>query len=97
VDALRHLHERTGLEDVGALVTVLGQAERYGSHVAEALRTHAQLTRARRLLEAERRACEATPKLTVVMIIFVLPPLFIVVLGPTIVNLAERFGAMMGG
>ncbi len=94
--ALRHFHERTDLEEVGSLVNELTQAERYGSRIAEALRAHALLTRARRLLESERLACEASPKLTVVMILFVLPPLFIVVLGPTAVNLIDRFLPMLG-
>jgi tight adherence protein C len=91
MEALRHMHARTGLEEIGSLVNELSQAERYGTQIAAALRSHAHLTRTRRILEAERKAAEATPKLTVVMILFVLPPLFIVLVGPTVVNLVERF------
>lgn len=89
--ALQHFHDRTDIEEVASLVNELAQAERYGSRIAPALRSHAQVTRTRRVLESERKAAEASPKLTVVMILFILPPLFIVVLGPTAVTLIARF------
>lgn len=90
VEALRHMHRRTGLEEISSLTQELAQSERFGSRVAQALRAHAQRARARKLIESERRAAEATPKLTVIMILFVLPPLFIVVLGPTAIKLMDR-------
>ena len=86
-DALRALADRTGLGEVSSLVNVLSLAERYGSGVAASIRTHAQLVRRRRALEAERRAAQASPKLTVIMVLFILPSLFVVVLGPTVVNI----------
>ncbi|HNC98389.1 MAG TPA: type II secretion system F family protein [Myxococcota bacterium] len=89
-DALRHLDTRTGLPELASLVNVLSQAERYGAGIASSIRAHAQLTRRRRLLDAERRAAEATPKLTVAMILFVLPPLFVVLLGPAVINITDR-------
>ncbi len=89
-DALRHLDTRTGLAELASLVNVLSQAERYGAGIASSIRAHAQLTRRRRLLDAERRAAEATPKLTVAMILFVLPPLFVVLLGPAVINITDR-------
>ncbi len=89
-DALRHLDTRTGLPELASLVNVLSQAERYGAGIASSIRAHAQLTRRRRILDAERRAAEATPKLTVAMILFVLPPLFVVLLGPAVINITDR-------
>lgn len=86
-DALRHLDHRTGLPEIASLVNVLSQAERYGAGISASIRAHAQLTRRRRLLDAEKRAAEATPKLTVAMIFFILPPLFVVLLGPAVVNI----------
>lgn len=86
-DALRRLADRTGLAEVSSLVNVLAHAEKYGSGVAATIRTHAQLVRRRRALEAEQRAARAAPKLTVIMVLFILPSLFVVVLGPTVVNI----------
>ena len=85
-----HLHRRTGLPEIASLVQELAQSERFGSRIAQALRTHARAARVQQLLQSERRAAEATPKLTVVMILFILPPLFIVVLGPTAIKLLDR-------
>ena len=90
LDALRHLHARTGVDEIGSLVNVLSQAERYGSGVSQSLRAHAHLSRRRRTLEAEKRAAKAAPKLTIAMILFILPTLFVVLIGPTIVNIAMR-------
>jgi tight adherence protein C len=90
VEALQHLHRRTGLPEIASLVQELAQSERFGSRIAQALRTHARAARVQQLLQSERRAAEATPKLTVVMILFILPPLFIVVLGPTAIKLLDR-------
>lgn len=89
-DALRHLDTRTGLAELASLVNVLSQAERYGAGISASIRAHAQLTRRRRLLDAEKRAAEATPKLTVAMIFFILPPLFVVLLGPAVVNIIDH-------
>ena len=90
MEALEHLHERTGLTEVGSLVNVLSQAERFGAGIAPSIRAHAHLSRRRRALAAEKRAAEAAPKLTVAMILFVLPPLFVVLLGPTVVHVVYR-------
>lgn len=87
-EVFRHFSERTGLEEVASLVNVLSHAERYGVSISSSIRTHAQLVRRRRALLAEKRAAQAVPKLTVVMILFILPTLFIVVLGPTAINIA---------
>lgn len=89
-EALEHLDQRVGVDDVSALVGVLSQAERYGTGVADTVRIHARMSRRRRLLEAERRAGEAAPKLTVIMILFILPPLFVVLVGPTAVYVATE-------
>ncbi len=87
VDALRHLEERVGLEDVTSLVNVLVQAERFGSSVSRALRVHAAHIRVKRMQRAETKAAQVSPKLTVVMIVFILPTLLIVLLGPAAVRM----------
>lgn len=96
-EALSHLEWRVGVDDISALVGVLSQAERYGAGIAESVRVHAQVARRRRILDAERRAAEAAPKLTVVMILFVLPPLFVVLIGPTVVHVVTHLLPMLEG
>ncbi len=82
----RHAYDnpakRTGLPGVKGVTTALVQAERYGTPVGQALRTMAKENREIRQSEAERKAAALPPKLTVPMIVFFLPVLFIVILGP---------------
>lgn len=85
-EALRHLDERTGLDDVGTLVNVLIQAERFGTSVARALRVHGEHMRTRRMQRAETKAAQVSPKMTIVMIIFILPTLIVILLGPALIQ-----------
>ncbi|MBX9683301.1 MAG: type II secretion system F family protein [Hyphomicrobium sp.] len=80
--AYENLAKRTGLPGVKGVTTALVQAERYGTPVGQALRTMAKENRDIRQSEAERKAAALPPKLTVPMIVFFLPVLFIVILGP---------------
>lgn len=96
VEALRHLDHRTGLAEVNALVNVLLQAERFGTSVAQALRNHSDLVRKKRMLAAEEKAAGISPKLTVAMIVFVLPALFTVLVGPAAVNIKNIVLPAMG-
>ena len=80
--AYENLAKRTGLKGVKAVTTALVQAERYGTPVGSALRTMAKENREIRQADAEAKAAALPPKLTVPMIIFFLPVLFIVILGP---------------
>ncbi|MBW1877790.1 MAG: type II secretion system F family protein [Deltaproteobacteria bacterium] len=86
IDALRRLQERTGLDEVKSLVNMLTQAERFGTSIARSLRVHSEVTRQKRMSKAEEEAAKISPKLTVVMILFLLPCLMIVLLGPAVVN-----------
>ena len=85
--ALENLALRTGLEAVKQIVTVLVQAERYGTPLGQALRVISQESRDNRMMEAEKKAAALPPKLTVPMIIFFLPVLFAVILTPAIVQI----------
>ncbi len=87
VEALRHLEERVGIDDVTSLVNVLIQAERFGSSVARSLRVHSGHIRIKRMQRAETKAAQVSPKLTVVMILFILPTLLIVLLGPAAIKM----------
>ncbi len=80
--ALRHLEERTGLDEIRSLVNMLVQAERFGSSVAKSLRVHSRSVRNKRMSQAEEKAAQVSPKLTVVMILFLLPVLMMLLGGP---------------
>lgn len=84
--AYENLALRTGLPGVKAVVTSLVQAERYGTPLGTALRVMAQENRDMRMAEAEKKAAGLPPKLTVPMILFFLPVLFVVILGPAIMR-----------
>jgi tight adherence protein C len=83
--ALDNLGKRTGLDTVKAVVTSLVQSERYGTPLGTALRVLAQENRDTRMAEAEKKAAALPPKLTVPMILFFLPIIFIVILGPSVI------------
>lgn len=84
--AYENLSNRTGLEGVKAVSTALIQSERYGTPIGQALRVLAQENRDMRMNLAEKKAAALPPKLTVPMIAFFLPPLFIVILGPAFIQ-----------
>jgi len=84
--AFENLGDRTGLEGVKAVVTSLVQAEKYGTSLGQSLRVLAQENRDMRMAEAEKKAAALPPKLTVPMIIFFLPILFIVILSPAAIS-----------
>ena len=84
--AFENLGKRTGLPAVRAVGTSLTQAERYGTAVSQALRVLAKESRDMRMAEAEKKAAALPPKLTVPMILFFLPVLFIVILGPAFIQ-----------
>jgi len=84
--AFENLGKRTGLTGVKAVTTALIQAERYGTPVSQALRTMAKENRDIRMGDAEKKAAALPPKLTVPMIIFFLPVLFLVILGPAAIG-----------
>jgi tight adherence protein C len=85
--AFENLGKRTGIPGIKAVATALIQAERYGTPVGAALRTMAKENRDMRMSEAEKKAAALPPKLTVPMIVFFLPVLFIVILGPAMIQI----------
>jgi tight adherence protein C len=86
--AYENLARRTGLEGVKSVCLALQQSERYGTPLGQALRVMAQENRDMRMNEAEKKAAGLPPKLTVPMIVFFLPVLFVVILGPTGIKVA---------
>jgi tight adherence protein C len=84
--AYDNLGKRTDLDGVKSVCMALQQAERYGTPLAQTLRVMAQENRDMRMTEAEKKAAALPPKLTVPMILFFLPVLFIVILGPAAIR-----------
>ena len=84
--AYDNLARRTGLDGVKAVMTALIQADRYGTSVGQALRVMAEEGREARMMEAEKKAAALPPKLTVPLIVFFLPVLFIVILSPAMIK-----------
>ncbi len=84
--AYENLAQRTGIEGVRAVCLALQQSERYGTPLGATLRVMAQENRDMRMSEAEKKAAGLPPKLTVPMIVFFLPVLFVVILGPAAIR-----------
>ena len=84
--AYENLSARTGLETVKSVMTSLIQAERYGTPLGQSLRVLSQENRDQRMTAAEKKAAALPPKLTVPMIVFFLPVLMAVILGPAGIN-----------
>lgn len=86
-EALRNLAERTGVDDIKALVGVLIQTDRFGTSVAQALRVHSDALRTERRQRAEEQAAKTTIKMVPALVVFVLPSMFFVTLGPAVIQL----------
>ena len=97
--AYDNLGRRTGLDGVKSVMTALIQADRYGTSVGQALRVMAEEGREGRMMEAEKKAASLPPKLTVPLILFFLPVLFIVIMAPAMIKVfgGPVAGAMGGG
>jgi tight adherence protein C len=87
--AYENLAKRTGTDGVKSVCLALQQSERYGTPLGQTLRVMAQENRDMRMNEAEKKAAALPPKLTVPMIVFFLPVLFVVILGPTGIKVSE--------
>jgi tight adherence protein C len=97
VEALKNFAKRTQVDDVRALVAMLVQTERFGTSVAQALRTHADESRVKRRQRAEERAAKLSVKLIFPLVFLLLPAFFVVALGPGIIKLVEVFSNMQVG
>ena len=95
--AYEGLAKRTNHPGIKSVVTAMIQAERYGTPLGTALRTMAKENRELRLAAAEKKAAALPAKLTVPMILFFLPVLFVVILGPAILKVQDILGGGSGG
>jgi tight adherence protein C len=93
-EALRHMADRCGVEDLRTFVAVLIQSNMLGVSIAQVLHTQADQMRLRRRQHAEEQAHAATVKIVLVLVGFIFPALFVVILGPTVPRIIEGLGAM---
>lgn len=94
-DALRNLGERAGVEDLKKLVAVLIQADRFGTSVAESLRSHSEYMRVQARQVAEEKAAKLGVKLIFPIFFFILPSLFVITVGPVAVRIVRDLLPMM--
>jgi len=98
LEAFRNLADRTGVDDVRALVAMLVQTDRFGTSIAQALRTHAETSRTKRRQRAEERAAKIGVKLVFPLVFLLFPAFFVVTLGPAVIQFINVFfGQIMGG
>ena len=93
-DALRNLGERTGQEDLRSLVAMLIQTDRFGTSVAQALRVHSDTLRAKRKQRAEEAAAKTTIKMLFPLVFCIFPAMFVVILGPAMIQILQFFATM---
>ena len=90
-DAWRHMAERTDVDSVRNLVSMVIQSEQFGTSIAKTLRTHSDTLRVQRIQMVEEMAAKTTIKLIFPLVLFIFPCLFLVVLGPAVISIMESF------
>ena len=91
-EAFRNLGHRTGVQDIKSLMAMLIQTDRFGTSIAQALRTHADTMRTKRRQRAEEAAAKTTIKLVFPLVLFIFPALFVIILGPALIQIFEALG-----
>jgi len=90
-DAWRHMAERTDVDTVRNLVSMLVQSEQFGTSIAKTLRTHSDTLSTQRIQQVEEMAAKTTIKLIFPLVFFIFPCLFLVTLGPAVILMSESF------
>jgi tight adherence protein C len=92
MEAFKNFAARTQVDDVKSLVALLVQTDKFGTSIAQALRTHAETSRIKRRQNAEERAAKIGVKLVFPLVLFLFPALYIVILGPAVISFVRVFG-----
>jgi len=95
-EALRNLAERSGVEDLNSLVGMLIQADRFGTSIARAIRIYSDSLRTKRRQRAEQAAQKAAFKLLLPLGALLFPTMFIIILGPALLNISDMLGGGLG-
>jgi tight adherence protein C len=96
-EALQDLGQRTGVEDLRSLASILIQADKFGSSIAQALRVQSESMRTRRRQIAEEKAAKTAVKLIFPLVLFIFPGIFVVLVGPAAISMYREMFAVMGG
>jgi tight adherence protein C len=94
-EAWRHIGERTDVDTIRSLASLLIQADKFGTSVGRTLRSHSEALRTKRRQDAEERAAKTTVKLVFPLVLFIFPSLFVVVLGPSMIIMFEGFSKFL--
>ena len=90
-EAWKHFGERTDVDSIASLASILIQADKFGTSVGKTLRAYSEALRTRRRQDAEEKAAKTTVKLTFPLVLFIFPSLFVVTLGPSMIVMLEGF------
>ena len=93
---LNDMGDRCGIQDISSFVTVLNQSQTFGTPVSDALRVYASEMRDKRVMRAEEKANKLPTKMTLVTMMFTVPPLLIILVGPSVVGIS-KMGSIGGG
>jgi tight adherence protein C len=91
ISVLRSFAERAGVADVASFVTVMIQSQSFGTSIAEALRVYASEMRDKRVMRAEEAANKLPTKMTLGTMMFTVPPLLIILVGPSVYDMLQLF------
>jgi len=92
----KHLAERTGVDSVRNLVSMLVQSEQFGTSIAKTLRVHSDTLRTQRVQQVEEMAAKTSVKLVFPLVLFIFPALFLVTLGPAVILMMKQFKSSFG-
>jgi tight adherence protein C len=95
-EAWKHVGERTDVDTIRSLASILIQADKFGTSVGKTLRTYSETLRTRRRQDAEEQAAKTTVKLVFPLVLFIFPSLFVVTLGPSMIIMFEGFAKYLG-
>ncbi len=93
-EALRNLGDRTGVEDIHAFAGMLIQTDKFGTSIAQALRIHSDVLRTKRRQRAEEAAAKTAIKMLFPLVFFIFPAMFVVILGPAMIQIVEALSAI---
>jgi tight adherence protein C len=96
-EALTHFAERTGLDEVASMATVVGQSERFGASLVKSLKAHSDTLRERRKQMAEERAQKAATKMLFPTLLCIFPAVFVILLAPAVFQTMAALGGANGG
>lgn len=95
-EALKNLADRTGVEDINGLVSMLIQTDKFGTSIAQSLRVHSDALRTKRRQRAEEKAHKVSVKLVFPLVFLIFPSMFVIILGPGAIKIIKQLFPAMG-